>query len=102
MSARSPSRTFGFIVPPPHIPLWALFLARFPTRHNNTFALLIRLGFWDVAEGDWYVRGHWCWRCWEPYEVLYRDFGITAPLPFFPRMMRRIFHPSRAVPKENA
>ena len=81
--------------PPPPIPRWARLLAK-DRRGRCAFDILIDLGFWDMRDGDWYVNGHWNWRCWETYDKHHARLvaaGWRAPLymPRFPRMMKRLF-----------
>jgi len=76
----------------PFIPWWARLLARVPTQHRCVFDYLIMLGFWDLADGDWYVNGHWNWRCWEVWEREFARYHLPPDcIPKFPRLMRRLF-----------
>lgn len=75
----------------PVVPWWAWLLARLPfgSQRENVFDFLsLRLGFWDLNDGDWYVNGRWNWRCWEHFE---RHGWPADQLPVFPRLMKKVF-----------
>jgi hypothetical protein len=68
---------------------WPLSRCSAETR-DRVYEWLGRLGFWDLAEGDYYVRGRWNWRFWDhPFARHYPESVAKIPLDRWPLALHR-------------
>jgi hypothetical protein len=68
---------------------WPLSRCSADTR-ARVYETLEVLGFWDLEDGDYYIRGRWNWRFWRhPYARRYPDMVARIRLDRWPLALHR-------------
>lgn len=61
---------------PVNHPAWARALDR-----SGIWEWLVRVGLWEIRDGDWYQNGHWTWNFRETRERRERQFRLLLAIP---------------------